>query len=110
MIKITFIDKNNNLIKTIQPKSDKLVNNRLKRPKSILDIALDNGIDIKFGCMGGSCSACKCQIIKGENQIDKEGLKKAVYKDIGNKEFLPCIAILKENQKENEEIEIKLLL
>ena len=108
-LKITFLDKNNNLIKTIHPKPEELINKRSKKAKSLLDIGLDNGVDIKFGCMGGSCSACKCKIIKGENQIDKEGLNKQIYKDVKDDEFLSCIGTVKEN-KEDQEIKIKLLL
>jgi len=110
-IKISFLDKNNNLIKTINPKEDELINKRFKRKKSILDIALDNNIDLKYGCMGGSCSACKCEIINGGEFLDLEGVRKLVFKGMNENEILTCLVTLKD-LKENQKVEItiKLLL
>ncbi len=36
----------------------------LSGKRSLLDDMLDNGAQVFFGCMGGSCSACKCKITK----------------------------------------------
>lgn len=68
----------------------------LTSEKSMLDIALDNNINILFGCFGGSCGTCKCSIEEGEELIDKEATRSAIYGDLKEKEFLPCIAKLKE--------------
>ena len=79
-INIVFFDKNNNLIKKLSLNKEETINKRFKRNKSILDIALDNNIDIKYGCMGGSCSACICEIITGSEFINREGLHEIVFK------------------------------
>lgn len=100
-IKITILKKNNSLEKDIY----------IKKPnRSILDNMLDENIEIFYGCMGGSCGACKCEIIEGEEFIEKEGIRSKIYKAIQGKEFLPCVAKLKNNVEENSKITIKKLL
>ncbi len=100
-IKITIIDKNNKLEKDINIK---------KQDRSILDNMLDEDIQIFYGCMGGSCGACKCQIEEGEEFIEKEGIRPKIYKGISGKEFLPCVAKLKKNIPQDAKITIKKLL
>ncbi len=68
--------------------------------QSILDTAIDNDISILFGCCGGSCGTCKCEIIKGKEYIDKEAIRKTVYSDVKENEFLACIAKVKPNTNE----------
>lgn len=74
--------------------------------KSLLDEMLDNGVDVYFGCMGGSCSACKCKIIKGMDKIDREYMGPQVYKDVKDDEVLSCIAKVKD-EIDDTEIEIQ---
>ena len=74
--------------------------------RSLLDDMLDNGINVFFGCMGGSCSACKCKVTKGIEHIDKEALGPQVYTDVADDEVLSCIARAKEGVDE-EEIELE---
>jgi len=38
-------------------------------PTTILDAALDAGIDYPFGCQSGSCGACKTRLISGEVEL-----------------------------------------
>jgi ferredoxin-NAD(P)+ reductase (naphthalene dioxygenase ferredoxin-specific) len=38
-------------------------------PKTILDAALDAGVDYPFGCQSGSCGACKTRLIAGEVEL-----------------------------------------
>lgn len=37
-----------------------------KEGNSILDIASQNGVNIKVGCKGGGCGICKIQVLEGE--------------------------------------------
>lgn len=106
-VKINFYSKDNNFIRTIIVPEEKRYNPRLRRKKSILDIGLDNNIDIKYGCMGGSCSACICEVISGEEYVEIGGIKEQVYKTEGKK-FLSCMATIKEELPQNAEVSIKL--
>jgi len=100
-LKISILDKNNKFEKDIY----------IKKPnRSILDNMLDEDIQIFYGCMGGSCGACKCEIIEGEEFIDKEGIRPKIYKGTTGKEFLPCVAKIKPNIDENAKITIKKIL
>lgn len=81
----------------------------LSEKKSLLDDMLDNGVQVFFGCMGGSCSACKCRIVKGADLIDKEALGEQRYGDVKENEFLSCITRVKEGV-DNKEIEIEKVL
>ena len=107
MAKILVYDKNSNLIKEIVVTDENSYNKILKRKKSILDILLDNKVDVYYGCMGGSCSACKCEILSGEECIDREGLHEQIYKEVSPNEILSCIATIKDGFMEAGIIEIK---
>lgn len=107
MAKLKVFDKDGNLITVLDINDENSYNKILKRKKSILDLLLDNKIDIYYGCMGGSCSACVCEIMSGEEHIDREGLHEQIYKGIGEKDILTCIATIKESSMESGEIEIK---
>ncbi len=37
---------------------------------SILDVAVDNGIDLPFSCKGGVCATCKARVVFGEVEMD----------------------------------------
>lgn len=37
-----------------------------EQPKSILDAALDHGLDLPFACKGGVCCTCKARLIEGK--------------------------------------------
>lgn len=39
------------------------------RETSILDTALNNGMDAPFACKAGVCSTCKCKVIRGEVEM-----------------------------------------
>ena len=38
--------------------------------KSILDFALDAGIDAPFSCQGGVCCSCRCKMTSGRASMD----------------------------------------
>lgn len=69
----------------------------LSGKRSLLDDMLDNGAQVFFGCMGGSCSACKCKITKGIEYIDKEAMGDQRYDDVGDDEVLSCIARVRQD-------------
>jgi ferredoxin len=104
MVMIKVYDKKDRLIMDIDAKPEQRYNPRLKRKKSILAILLDNQIEMYYGCMGGSCSACITELISGEEFIDKEGLHEQVYKGIKGKDFLSCIATIKDNIDEENSV------
>lgn len=53
-----------------------------EHPKSILDVALDHGLELPFACKGGVCCTCKAQLIEGKVDmlvnygLDEEELEK----------------------------------
>ena len=53
-----------------------------EQPKSILDTALDHGLDLPFACKGGVCCTCKARLIEGNVDmivnygLDEEELEK----------------------------------
>lgn len=109
MIRIKIFDKNENIIKELDIKYKDTVNERFKRKKSILDILLDNDINVRFGCMGGSCSACVTEVIKGINLINNEGVSRQIYRGVPEKHILTCISTIdKEEENFEGEIELKL--
>ena len=109
MVRLMIYSNENNLVKTLDIREEDAYNKVLKRKKSILDILLDNKVDIYYGCMGGSCSACKCIILSGLDNINKEGLHEMIYKNIEDNEILSCISTIR-NFSSDKTIEIKLVL
>lgn len=107
MTKIEVYDKEDEYITSINVTKENSYNRILKRDKSLLDIILDNKIDIFYGCMGGSCSACVVTIISGDELIDKEGLHEQIYKKITENQVLSCITTIKDVEKEGT-LKIKL--
>ena len=52
--------------------------------EAILDAALREGIQLPYGCRGGSCGACKAQLVEGDivyGDIEPEALTKKEMKD-----------------------------
>tara|TARA_R110000850_G_scaffold67188_1_gene149477 strand:- start:19239 stop:20315 length:1077 start_codon:yes stop_codon:yes gene_type:complete len=41
-----------------------------KNKESVLDAALEEGIELPYACKGGVCSTCRCKLIKGEVDMD----------------------------------------
>lgn len=37
--------------------------------KTILEAALENDIELKYGCKQGKCGVCKCKAVEGEYEI-----------------------------------------
>lgn len=77
---------------------------------SILDQMLDEKVEILFGCFGGSCASCVCEVISGGEHMNIEALKPLVYKGLKENQFLPCIAKLNPNVSDDALIEIRVLL
>lgn len=110
MPKVLVYDKNENLLKSLNLTEEDLINKRFKRKKSILDILLDNNIQIFFGCMGGSCSACVCKVKSGEEFIDREGVGAQIFQGIAKEELLTCIATIRQNLSDSDTIELVLVI
>ncbi len=91
-IKITVYNKDGSFNKEFQGTSD----------IALLDQLIEENTDIYYGCMGGSCSACKCKILKGMEHIDKEGFGKQVYQGVKENEVLSCITKIKDKDCEIE--------
>lgn len=109
MVKLLISSSNGSLIKEITLNDENLINQRFKRKKSILDLLIENGINIHFGCMGGSCSACVVELISGEENIDREGCGNQIYRGIAINQMLTCIAAIKQGLDENSKVELKLV-
>lgn len=90
MVKLTVLNKDNSLQKKID----------ITDKKNLLDEMLDNDVEIFFGCFGGSCASCKCSIVEGSENIDLEAVRPLVFKGLKENEFLPCIAKIKDSNKE----------
>ena len=43
----------------------------LSAEESVLDAALNAGLDIPYSCKGGVCSTCRCKVVKGTVAMDK---------------------------------------
>lgn len=41
-----------------------------KNKESVLDAALENGIELPYACKGGVCGTCRCKLLKGEVDMD----------------------------------------
>lgn len=41
-----------------------------KNGPSLLDAALEHGIELPYACKGGVCSSCRCKLVKGEVDMD----------------------------------------
>lgn len=41
-----------------------------KNKESILDAALEQGIELPYACKGGVCGTCRCKLLKGEVDMD----------------------------------------
>ena len=49
---------------------------------TILEAALDQGIDLPYSCQSGLCTACRCKKLSGDIKMDEEeGLSEAELKD-----------------------------
>ena len=104
---VTYLDSTNKEMGNVSLNENDMYNSLLKCKKTFLDFALDRDIPLKFGCMGGSCSACKCEVVKGQEHIDREGIGKQVYKDVKENEILTCIATFKDGIKDDAQVTLK---
>ncbi|MGQ0620722.1 MAG: 1,2-phenylacetyl-CoA epoxidase subunit PaaE [Panacagrimonas sp.] len=41
-----------------------------KNKESLLDAALEQGIELPYACKGGVCGTCRCKLVKGEVDMD----------------------------------------
>ena len=44
--------------------------NMERNGKTLLDAALDQGVELPYSCKGGVCSACRCKLVRGEVDMD----------------------------------------
>lgn len=77
-------------------------------PKSIVDIAEDQGIELPYSCRSGACFSCCAQIHKGKEFLDREKTGEQLI-DVEEDEFLCCIGGVHSNSFEgNQDVEIDL--
>lgn len=62
---VTLIDEVNNVTTSLQIGSD----------ESILDSALDQGVQLPASCFTGTCVTCACRLIEGEIEQNEVSLK-----------------------------------
>jgi ring-1,2-phenylacetyl-CoA epoxidase subunit PaaE len=41
-----------------------------KNKETVLDSALEQGIELPYSCKGGVCSTCRCKMTSGEVEMD----------------------------------------
>lgn len=46
----------------------------MPRNKTVLQMALDNGIDVPYSCQGGICSSCVARITEGTAEMEKNSI------------------------------------
>lgn len=59
--------------------------------ETILNKALDSGIQLPFGCMSGSCTACMAQKVEGEVKMESDVA--LTDDDKATRKILTCQAI-----------------
>jgi ferredoxin len=59
---VTLVDETNNVTTSLQIGSD----------ESILDSALDQGVDLPASCYTGTCVTCACRLLEGE--VEQHGV------------------------------------
>ena len=47
---------------------------QMPKNKTVLEIALDNGLDVPYSCQGGICSSCVARIIEGKAEMEKNSI------------------------------------
>ena len=99
--------RENILVKQIILEKQDLFNERFNRQESVLDILKKNNVNVRFGCQGGSCGTCVCEVLNGIEFIDREGEGKQVYNNVKEKQILTCISTFKEEFLENKVVEIE---
>ena len=46
----------------------------MPKNKTVLQVALDNGIDVPYSCQGGICSSCVARITEGTAEMEKNSI------------------------------------
>lgn len=47
---------------------------KMPKNKTVLQTALDNGLDVPYSCQGGICSSCVARIIEGKAEMEKNSI------------------------------------
>jgi ring-1,2-phenylacetyl-CoA epoxidase subunit PaaE len=82
------------IILNFEGKENKIV---IGKGNSVLESALEMGLELPYSCQTGSCSSCKATLLSGE--LKMIGLDKS-RRDLSSKEFLLCCSYpLSENIK-----------
>ncbi|MGY6561315.1 MAG: 2Fe-2S iron-sulfur cluster-binding protein [Luteibaculaceae bacterium] len=68
----------------------------VKPGKTLLEAALDHGIDAPYSCMGGVCTSCKAKVTAGEIKMDDEALG-LTQDEINEGYVLTCSTVAKSN-------------
>ena len=68
-----------------------------KRSQTILEAAIDAGINLPYGCRNGSCGACKGKVLEGEVYLEDYQFSVISENEINNGITLFCRAMAKED-------------
>ena len=71
----------------------------LDSDKTLLAIALDNGVDFPHKCKVGGCGSCKCQLVEGKVKELKDSSYILSGEDLKNNYILACQSIPKTDIK-----------
>jgi ring-1,2-phenylacetyl-CoA epoxidase subunit PaaE len=69
---------------------------KVNQGKTLLEAALDAGLDAPYSCMGGVCTSCKAKVISGEVKMDDDALG-LMPEEIEQGYVLTCSCVAKSN-------------
>jgi len=67
---------------------------KAQKGKTILESALDGGLDAPYSCMGGVCTSCKAKLVSGEIKMDDDALG-LTDREVADGYILTCSSVIK---------------